>query len=824
MSKPNFLGIIASGSSLREAAVAYRDAAIGKKAYVAADEGNNFLFMSNVDPAEIVVSNPVTGELDLRSVPKALKSVSFSSESSAVEAKAYYTICNGESGCGSHIVYDDRDALNFCPVCNESISSDLSAEEISKELSADDLASMINIKDAVSDDSDDEDLSASLSSDSEDDDEDIVMNSVDDEDDDDDDEEDEYESESASMEEGDDNSEFTLQEMSDDEIMELHEKEGQKIEASSEGENEADENDDSISLTNKELESIRDELLRDAKRDIMSSNSSGSEDKYVANCDNMVAISRTQTKALNKYRSMLLSSVPMKVVASSKSNNGYLTIAKDVNVFKHDVVSGEEIDGVVDVDNEEVVDENGNMVSQSSSKKFISAFTSSSHDHSIADMFQCSSSNCGVYIVTSATESKNCPLCASKLQEPETVEDDVIPVMEDAKSKVETTALASALGELDSLDSEDVDLTDFDLTEMDDSDPTHASLSSDDIDEDLEEEVSNNGNVASFQKAAEKKAAQAQTDEEDNEDYPTLAASSISVNKNNVKMSLLAANVDEINNSKHEFLNVVFCGSLSCTNQDDHPVREDTWTAFYKNTPVAYATLSSSITHKDIFHQPVFAEAVLASAKVNGISKALKDMGFKPFMANLSVRDNVNKLVASEIEKTKEELSKENAEKQADYDNRLLAALSTAAIGINRGFFRNLSNPIKASLWNSLSAVGVRNPEALIDSVFMSQSDSYHKTLFEKAKEIVSKPLEIQNELAKAVVDSNYTAQASSSNNAPNQQGSFEDRLSSMGNISSHNNSSATAQAKNTQGSFSSESSDNMDSRILKVVSGLGRR
>jgi hypothetical protein len=188
-------------------------------------------------------------------------------------------------------------------------------------------------------------------------------------------------------------------------------------------------------------------------------------------------------------------------------------------------------------------------------------------------------------------------------------------------------------------------------------------------------------------------------------------------------------------------------------------------------------------------------------------------MGFKPFNVSVKIKDSISKLVASQVKEAVLASETTSDEKVKEYDDRLLAALSTAAIGINRGFFKNLSNPVKAALWNSLSAAGVRNPEVLIDNVFSAQADSYHKVLFDKAREIVAKPVEIQNELTAAVVDSNYIGTSSSSTVT-------EDRLSSMGRVV-ETSSSANSM---TSTSRSEKEESNLNKRILSVVSTLGRR
>ena len=93
---------------------------------------------------------------------------------------------------------------------------------------------------------------------------------------------------------------------------------------------------------------------------------------------------------------------------------------------------------------------------------------------------------------------------------------------------------------------------------------------------------------------------------------------------------------------------------------------------------------------------------------------------------------------------------------QKEYSERLLSAMATAAIGLNRGFFPGEGNPVKAALYDALSAVGVKNADVVIHNAFRTSSDDYHKSLFAKACDIIAKPLEVQESLAKAVLGTNY--------------------------------------------------------------------
>ena len=195
------------------------------------------------------------------------------------------------------------------------------------------------------------------------------------------------------------------------------------------------------------------------------------------------------------------------------------------------------------------------------------------------------------------------------------------------------------------------------------------------------------------------------------------------------------------------------------------------WTAYFKGTPVAIASKSSAGKNADIFDTPSFGHAALATAKVAGIRKALVELGFAPIKHKVSVSKAIRKMVDAQVAESRASISAE----QAEYKERFAAALAASAIGLNRGFYADKKNPIKASMWSTLSSAGIRNPESLIDTVFKNHSDAYHKTLFELASDLTSKSAEVQESLSKAIYGMSYQEVSASS------EGSLEGRLETFG-------------------------------------------
>ncbi len=233
------------------------------------------------------------------------------------------------------------------------------------------------------------------------------------------------------------------------------------------------------------------------------------------------------------------------------------------------------------------------------------------------------------------------------------------------------------------------------------------------------------------------------------------------------------------------------------------------WTAFYEGNPVATARVADAGKNADMFDKANFGHAVIAGAKHVGVKAILTEMGFKPVTCTAHIPKIINEKVAEQVATARATVDQERGE----FTERFMAAMASAAIGINRGFFTDLQNPVKKALWNAMASAGIKNPEVLIDQAFRESGDEYHKTLFAKANDIISKPLEVQESLAKAILGTSYMGVAQASAMAP----ALEDRLANMGTVTAGAEPASAAPAPVAAAPAG-------NSQITAVVAGLGRR
>lgn len=206
-----------------------------------------------------------------------------------------------------------------------------------------------------------------------------------------------------------------------------------------------------------------------------------------------------------------------------------------------------------------------------------------------------------------------------------------------------------------------------------------------------------------------------------------------------------------------------------------HEASGHRWYAFVDGMPVATARVQDVSGDKaEIFASETFRTATQRMMEQVGIKEGLTAMGFKPVMVAMPVRNVVNEHVGKATSGIQANANSQVESVKSD----LKAALATAAVGINKGFFSKDTNYIKASLYDVLSSAGVRNAEVLIDNAFSESSDSYHKVLLNRAFDLLAKSVDARNEISTAVASASYQRAASTEDSLSS---TVSRRLSSMG-------------------------------------------
>lgn len=245
-----------------------------------------------------------------------------------------------------------------------------------------------------------------------------------------------------------------------------------------------------------------------------------------------------------------------------------------------------------------------------------------------------------------------------------------------------------------------------------------------------------------------------------------------------------------------------------------HPsdnVGETKWYAIANGAPVAVATMHSVGEEKaGMFTTDAFRKGTEMLMTQMGVAEGLMGMGFKA----MTIRMPVKNIVQSHVATATASVQAEAEARVNSISEDVRAALATAAVGINKGFFSQLTNPVKAEMFDVLSAAGVKNAEVLIDNAFAAAADDYHRVLLAKAFDLMGKPVEARNEISQAVMTASY--QRAGGSEGASLSSSVGHRLSTIGNAAGG---TMTASAQATP---SRQQSNALVNRIQSVVGGLG--
>ena len=394
-----------------------------------------------------------------------------------------------------------------------------------------------------------------------------------------------------------------------------------------------------------------------------------------------------------------------------------------------------------------------------------------------AEYLVCTSSDCGAHIVGDVSVS-SCPNCGSATAEPSSV----------SESEEELEIDTGISDDEDADEDSQVDPAEEEAEEAEESEAGSCKASDEEEDTAAGDSEQNDIGISDGEET------DTEVEEAPAEATPVDEESSESTEINVCDYIPESASSDD--------LDVAYA---ACVNS------QSCWTAYYKGTPVATILKAQAGDNADLFDSPKFGHVAIAVAKQAGVKQALTELGFKPIRHEVSLSQEISRIVAERTEQATEQAEQAVASHIESFE----AALATALIGMNRGFFQGKANPLKAALCSSLSSTGVRSPEVLVDRVFSANHDSMLKEAVALAKEIMAKPAEVQESLSRTIMDMSY--QGTSLNSASGSE--VEDRLAGMGSSSL----SSESKAAPVKAQAVSESSGTSRTRSILQRRFLGR-
>ncbi|QYW04473.1 hypothetical protein pEaSNUABM14_00148 [Erwinia phage pEa_SNUABM_14] len=178
---------------------------------------------------------------------------------------------------------------------------------------------------------------------------------------------------------------------------------------------------------------------------------------------------------------------------------------------------------------------------------------------------------------------------------------------------------------------------------------------------------------------------------------------------------------------------------------------------YYDGQPVARATFNSvsNVVGEEVarksFATDNFIRAVSHSLVQSGVVGTVEAYGFMPYQIEMPV----DKLLVAEsdarINEATTSVSSTINDTVASHQERLIAALSSAQLGITKNYWGEVRNPIVDSLVRSLSAAGIKDPNALIQNAFIAHGKDFLTTSLAKAQALMSMSETAQNEVAQSI-------------------------------------------------------------------------
>jgi segregation and condensation protein B len=330
-------------------------------------------------------------------------------------------------------------------------------------------------------------------------------------------------------------------------------------------------------------------------------------------------------------------------------------------------------------------------------------------------------------------EELNCIVCGSEMvlsSDDEDEEKDSDDEDEEDDSESDSDDEDEDEDEEDDSDSEDDD-------EEDDSDSDDEDKEKDSDDDDSEDEDEEDDSESDDEDDSENKNEDESDDEDKEEKIEAVEAASLDVER----IYDLSANLGKTIRSS---------ANLDLVLSSSDP---DTYYVMAEYAPVAL--ISKARASEQVANFFGNKEKILSSLKTaiqaNGFNtEVAKDFG----IVKMHLEIPYNNVVKQKISRKRKELSDFYEQKSKSYSETFRQSIMIAALGIAKGLYSD--NGVKAEMEETLSRFGVRNPEKVVATLMTNCSEKIIASWFEKADEIIQKPIEARNEAAIMVESASF--------------------------------------------------------------------
>ena len=411
------------------------------------------------------------------------------------------------------------------------------------------------------------------------------------------------------------------------------------------------------------------------------------------------------------------------------------------------------------------------------------------HDALNIHLFKCHD-GCG-FMACSSADANFCSECDAPLVEPSEEDLSDLPAADTVGDDTSIDELESDLAELDegeedllSASGEEEEFEDEEEEDLDLDGDDESSLSGDDFDddededdempefddEDDEDEEDEEDEESDFEAegdfSLESTSGEGSCSEDDAEDPDTMLTdeelSELDFEGEDDDMesesSVISISAAEALVADAEFN----LDSLSCVFDG-----KSRYHAIYDNMPLGslnLTALSGALGDEDkakvLFRNGTLPNVLSASARENGLEQALSDLGFTPVEFNVSVSSVLQQRASKSADERADRLQSEINTIVADTTERYQASVSTAMIGLTRGFWKQDDNAVASTLVNKMVAGGMSLSSAreMVTSAFAEQGAELMASVFSRAQSLSAMSVEGYNEVSRAIEEINVAS------------------------------------------------------------------
>jgi len=176
------------------------------------------------------------------------------------------------------------------------------------------------------------------------------------------------------------------------------------------------------------------------------------------------------------------------------------------------------------------------------------------------------------------------------------------------------------------------------------------------------------------------------------------------------------------------------------------------WNVNVDGIPTARISLSAQDAPEEI-------EAIFVSPKFGeSLQRAFAQVGLKEVLLSVKAKFYANEVNSSAMavkirSSLEEEYDRKYQKQVADLAKDFKEAVSTVITGVNKNFWGDFDNTIKASLFEELKRYGMHDRQAVecIDTVLAESGDEFFSNIVAKALNLMSKSTEAREEITAAV-------------------------------------------------------------------------